>query len=200
MHYYNLLMSLFEPFLEARASAPRCPNEPLRINAVGIVQHGRTSLELLLRMYYLRHGFSYWDTALLHFLTVQGYNSLKELYQNHRPYADPTQRDMVLSTVALCLHGLREQSKNVFLAEVLFILMRGVLQPADAQSLQHLFDVEREEERKVLVVGQVRSEWPVDVVSLSEDPEPKRLDRLVEVLAELREETGSSSEGSTSGR
>ena len=191
-------MSLFEPLIGEQTPLRRIPSEPLRLNAEGIVQHCRVSLELLMRLYYLRHGFEYWDTLLLQFLMVQGFNSLRELYSS-QTYMDPTQRNMILSTVFLCLKGLREQGNSIYLAEAVFTMMRGNIHPSDMEPLQLLFDIEKEEERKVLVAGQIRSNWPINIISLTDDPEQKRFDRLIEASADLnlQDDVSTSSGNST---
>ncbi|KAI9150215.1 Nitrogen assimilation transcription factor nirA [Paramyrothecium foliicola] len=197
MHYYNVLMCLFEPLLEAPSSLRKIPSEPLRLNAEGIVNHCKTCLELLVRLYYLRHGFEQWDSLLVQWLTVQGFNSIKDLYKPDL-YRDPGQRNAVLSTVLLCLKGLREQGLNIYIAEAVFTVMRANMSPADARPLLQIFDSELEEERKALVAGQIRSSWPININSVTDDPEKQRFDRLIEASAELNLQEDSSSSGDLS--
>jgi hypothetical protein len=106
---------------------------------------------------------------------------------------------MILSTVFLCLKGLREQGNSIYLAEAVFTMMRGNIHTSDMEPLQLLFDIEKEEERKVLVAGQIRSNWPINIISLTDDPEQKRFDRLIEASADLnlQDDVSTSSGNST---
>ncbi len=51
--------------------------------------------------------------------------------------------------------------------------------------LRDFVKIDKEAERKELVAHQVRSEYPINIFSIADDPEQKRLDSLVQSYSAL---------------
>lgn len=194
MHYCRVLLLL----LESLGSVEETDSHP----ATGwpaffdqsprqIVSDLKASLETLLRAYYLRHGFEWLDTFLLSFLAAYSFMSIDEL-----PVAQgPADLLALRSTLILLAKGLYEQSQSFYLGHIVFRLVAGRLRSEDLDTLKHYVKFEDSWEERDQRLKEVQSEWPVSIVSVSDNPEAKRVAVLVERYRELsmegsgREET-----------
>lgn len=145
-------------------------------------------MESIVRLYYTRHSFDHFDTITVTYLHFVGFNALKMLAT-----ADPQNRDDVLSTVVLCAKGLRDQSRCYYIAEAIFMVLRDSMDPSAAHLLKDFAHIEDEDDRKQLVARQVQSVYPVNIISIAEDPEKQRLSRLVEAYTGFGLDSGAES-------
>ncbi|KAM0335520.1 hypothetical protein ACHAQA_000568 [Verticillium albo-atrum] len=198
IHYYKLMLGLFEPLAGAAHSGDGDPgvedattNEP---SAKEIVAWCKACMESLLRLYYSRHSFESCDPTMTAYLQYLAFNALQDLSR-----ADPGTSKATLSTVVLCAKGLRDQSRCYYIAEAIFMVLRDSLEPDAARLLRDFAYIEDEEERKEIVARQVKSVYPVNIISVADDPEMKRLDSLVKAYSghELDESTDSESKDSS---
>ncbi|KAH7264601.1 hypothetical protein B0J15DRAFT_511621 [Fusarium solani] len=183
MHLYNLMMNLFEPLVSSdygRNIPSPSPEE--------IVISSRACMESVVRLYYTRHSFEHLDTIMVTYLLFVGFNALKMLGT-----ANPQDHDAVLSTAVLCAKGLRDQSRFYCIAEAIFMVLRDSIDPSAAHLLKDFAHIEDEEERKQLVARQLQSAYPVNIVSIADDPEKQRLSRLVEAYTGLGLDSGAES-------
>lgn len=163
MHMHVLLVRLFEPFehvsqIFATEELPHPGN---------IVMQSKRSLETLIRLYYLRHGFESYDPAMIFFVSLLAWNSLRDYKQLASLEPNSPHSDETLSTLVLCAKFLWEQGANHFLSEVVFFLFKSSL--PSRHEVRHLREVVDAEEdagpRLALMVQEVRSEWPVGIFS-----------------------------------
>ncbi|PNP84938.1 hypothetical protein FNYG_01762 [Fusarium nygamai] len=140
--------------------------------------------EMVSRLYYLRHGFETYDPfmvqchILLGFMTLGTISSAKE--------RSPEATKALQSTLVLALKGLREQANATYLAVTTFRLLKDMLKQGDPRLFQGLADVVQENESvKALIASHVKSQFPINVVSMSEDPEQRRIGALVTAYKEL---------------
>ncbi|KAH8653825.1 putative C6 transcription factor [Xylariales sp. PMI_506] len=145
-----------------------------------ILSSSKISMESVLRLYYARHGFEHCDTMLLMPLHFVGFTALKDLASATDELTKPT----LLSTVVLCAKGLRSQASNFYIAEAVFILLRDAMARDDVRHLRELPSIQDEDGRKSLVRDHVHSQYPINIISISADPETQRLDSLVRAFSE----------------
>ncbi|KAF4466393.1 Zn(2)-C6 fungal-type DNA-binding domain [Fusarium albosuccineum] len=147
--------------------------EPLQIAA-----HARTSLETLLRLYYLRHGFECLDTYLVSLLIdiCSGVIDEMKLPHNHEELT------ALRSTVILLAKGIYEQGQSFFLGKLIFQLVRSKMSPTDLSVLERFVKMEPTREDEVKALRQVQMDWPVEITSMKDDPESKSLGNFVKSL------------------
>ncbi|KAK8109399.1 C6 transcription factor, partial [Apiospora kogelbergensis] len=197
MYYHHLLLSIYEPLLEAKTEQEPSPHS--------VVSEANRYMQTLIRLYYLRHGFESMDLFIVVPLVNAGFHCIDEINSGQ---PTPAQLEVLRSTLLLITKGLHSQRANHYLAEALFRVVRGRMRLQEAALLKTTlhFD-EAEEDRKSAMVQTVRSHWPVSVVKKKEDLDNHILGNLVESYAHLNIDEGSEedsklgpggSEGSTS--
>lgn len=185
MQYYNTLTLLFEPLTFTDQELPTVSPSNAQVTDPSpkeIVSWSKACMESVVRLYYLRHGFESWDALLVTSLHFVAFNALRDA----ATAADAASRSAHLSTVILCAKGLREQSLCCYIAEAIFIVLRDSMQPEGLYLLKEYAHIDDEQERKQLLALRVKSVYPVNVVSIADDPETKRLDILIRAWAGLR--------------
>lgn len=145
-----------------------------------IVLHSKATLEILLRAYYLRHGFDYLDSYLIALLmetclaaigNIKAHNGKEELLA-------------LQSTVILLAKGIYEQGRNLFLGQVVYQLVEGRMRSEEAEMLKRFVKHEPAGDNSDAGLQLVQMDWPVDIHSMADDPESKRLGDLVKQLKE----------------
>ena len=71
MHYFQFILTLFAPFIDVTTDQTPNPSE--------IILNARKSLEIIIRLYYLRHGFDAMDLFIVFPLMVIGIDCLDTL-------------------------------------------------------------------------------------------------------------------------
>ena len=70
-----------------------------------IVAEARAQFETLVRLYYLRHSFPYFDPLMVHFLSVFSFSSIDDLSQTN---TDPERAEATYSSIVLSAKGIRD--------------------------------------------------------------------------------------------
>ncbi|KAH8666968.1 hypothetical protein BX600DRAFT_511851 [Xylariales sp. PMI_506] len=183
MYYYNLILSLYEPFidmdLERRQGTPR-----------QVTAEASKYLHTLVRLYYLRHGFEAMDLFIVIPLILTGFECINAI--NRKPAVDKL--EALRSTLVLTAKGLYSQSRNHHLAQALFRVIRGRMRPQEAAILKSVMNLDASDDpNETAPMEAVRSYWPVNVVKQEDkDLGSDLLTNLVNNYAHLN------SEGSTS--
>lgn len=182
MYYHSLLLSIYEPLLEAPATRSPSPQ--------AVVAEATRYLQTLVRLYYLRHGFESMDLFIVVPLVHAGFRCLDDI-RAHGDRLAPARLEVLRATLLLVAKGLHSQRAHHYLAEALFRVVRGRMRPQEASLLQTTlpFD-EGEAERRSAMAQAVRSHWPVAVVKKKEDLDEHVLGRLVENYAHLNVASG----------
>src|SRR5687767_5591899 len=118
MQYFNVIMILFKPAI----SDDTINDKTASPSPEAIVHDARVRLETLFRLYYLRHGFEFWNSLLLHFEVLLGYSAVETLLTGDSLTDEAA--DAARSTVALALKGLYEQGRHSHLGLTLYRLLR----------------------------------------------------------------------------
>lgn len=152
-------------------------------------------VETLLRLYYLRHGFSTTDLFLLAPLSHLGFSTLKKL--SSRQYGS----DLigVRSSLALAVKGLHEQGQIQYLARTTCRLLQKHIGAEESSVMGQLPDlVEDAESLEMLKVHDAQCRWVPAALKLTEDPDAERLGNLLKQYRSMNLDTDSD-QTSTSG-
>ncbi|KAH7318265.1 hypothetical protein B0I35DRAFT_238375 [Stachybotrys elegans] len=188
MMYWEAVIRILTP-----VGNPGSPHDAaewdLETSAMESVFEAVTSLEMVIRLYYLRHGFAMLDSFLSHALTT-----LASIRLNHlNSVKDKRDMDPLLSTVILAGYGLENQGQSSFVAQRLLQILRGALHSTHGS----IFDKHVEFNYTKLGTmdpNMVRSSRPVNLVNVAEDPDPQRLSVILARIEGL--ETDDSSNNS----
>ena len=169
MQYWILLIGLFEPLTRLDLTKARASLGNLLTYDDQIVAQANHCLEMLLRLYYARHGFEHCDTSLVHALHLVGFRALR-CYHNERHDIETSRA--ALSTLILCAKGLHDQGQSYFLAEAVYRKLRARMNAQRPETVARPDDsanIEDEDERDELVVKHISSVWPVAAASPAGD-------------------------------
>ncbi|KAI9679712.1 MAG: hypothetical protein M1822_007318 [Bathelium mastoideum] len=183
MKYYSLLINLFNPLIEDK------PNDWNDSAFVDVVQQtpeeavwsATVRLETLFRVYYLRHGFDAMDAYLLHFLNTLGFMAIRELESKERPQMSNDRRALLL----MCALGLRDQGQYYHLVRAIFHLFRSKMGLEDLNLLKQYAQDEEAEKDQLYRPHDIVSQYPLDILGISNDPENHRVGNLVKETKKL---------------
>jgi hypothetical protein len=180
MKYHNLLLNLFSPLLtdglDARDEAKFVA--VVQQTPVQAVTCARARLETLFRIYYLRHSFDAMDAYLLHYLNTLGFMSMEELAvitAEEPSRAAEDKRCLML----MCALGLREQGQYYYLVRTIFHLFRSKLGRHEAELLRHYIQDRNPEKDELYRPEDLVSDYPLNILDLSDNPETHRVTNLV---------------------
>lgn len=175
MHYWTLMIYLFEPFKDA--TPLDIYFNPVNIHEARLsLARSRSNLEMLLRLYYKRHGFSAWDSALVMFIFVVAAHALREA---SKTTTDSTTRTEALHTLILCAKGLADQSANIYVAEAAFRGLRNSMVHWQVRILATIVEVKDDDKREALMAQHLRSRWPIQVADVCGNPTQEHLGTLL---------------------
>lgn len=179
MQYYYWIMRLFQPLVVNTASTAATAPTALDETPQGIVRYSQVMFETLLRIYYLRHSYETYDAWVIHFLLVLGTNALNSLYDATAPTAFQSPGD-ALSSLLLALQGLKQQSKNVYIAKICALGLQKSMRPDDLQWVQRflvLKPVTKEDQR--MIEESTRCSYPVPIISAEGQLETRKLGEVI---------------------
>jgi hypothetical protein len=175
MHFFNLNIYLLETL--SVASDQAYPSEDVE----QLLTDAKIQLETLLRLYYLRHGFESHDIFLVNFLSFLAFMHLRSLKDTA-----PAEASNWHSGVVLMTQGIRDQARNMYLAEIVFRVLKASIGPESQHLLRYVSDiVDEQEDRNILFTERVHSDWALDIIGINEDPEKGRLENLVKTIDEF---------------
>ncbi|KAK4177803.1 hypothetical protein QBC36DRAFT_345114 [Triangularia setosa] len=130
-NYQNILANLYESIRITSLNAGMI---------TAIKQAASCNFETLLRLYYLRHGFSYGDQFLVQPLNTLGFWSLSKIHTITAPTHeddDNNNNDLkaTRSTLLLAAKGLHQQSASFYLDRITFQLLCSKMRPQERQLL-----------------------------------------------------------------
>ena len=169
MHYYNILISLFESSAVAGLENSDLSTLTQRLGKTPkeVVSDARCYLETLLRLYYLRHSFDALDTYVMHYFGLLGFMSLNDIKTEvGSPINDK------LSLLILCAKGFRDQGRYHYVANVILGIIRGAMRPEDDDLFKRHVHVE---EKQLLTLQQIRSQYALNVVGIDDKAENQRM-------------------------
>jgi len=186
MQYHHMVVLVVRPRLAREPSAVDATAGPADDSFEAVVIDAKRRLETLYRIYYLRHGFDAYDALLGQYHCLQSFQSLKALRGttagNDQAGAAPSPVvEAVRSSLVLAATGLRRQAAYSYLAAAVLGLLRGRLDEGERRLLTDfgVLPAKPDSEADRLVVQHVESSFPIDFTSVLEDPEVRRVGKLL---------------------
>jgi hypothetical protein len=173
IHYHMIQSMLFKQYISPDGMKSRIPSNMTK-TPEEITREEKLYMETTLRLQYLRHGFVSYDAFIILFLTHYGF----ELIQNpHHP-------EETLSSLILIVKGLNDQGKSFHLGNAMSRMLRDKMTPEDLNILGAYMDMKNtEEEKSSEALQHIHSTWPVNVVSITDSLEEKRIDNVIRQMA-----------------
>ncbi|KAM5522775.1 C6 transcription factor [Fusarium oxysporum f. sp. phaseoli] len=132
----------------------------------------------------MRHGFEIFDPLMLQFHSFVGFMALKELSDGREK--PPGLVKALQSTLALATLGLRDQGKNSYLGDTIFRILRDMAASKHALPANEIIAMSKEDEdTKAEIAEHINSQFPINVVSIADDPEPHRVESLISQYKEI---------------
>lgn len=170
------LWTVCQPFTDMEGSNGLSPRD--------VVGQAERDINILLRLYYIRHGFSGADSWLTAPLSKIGFMSLQGI-SNH---TSPQDLEYLRSSLSLALKGLREQGRNYYLARTVYHIVRNQVRPEDHGLLMGAEDRESAEDESPGLFGEVHSSWVARCVDISENTATEELSYLAKQYLTLETE------------
>ncbi|PVI01196.1 hypothetical protein DM02DRAFT_717996 [Periconia macrospinosa] len=172
IEYFTIVFALYQPFTSSKSW-------PYHPTPTQIVAEADRSIQTLLRLYYLRHGFETMDTYIMSPLAKIGFMALQIIAENNHPHDITETR----STLFLAAKGLRDQARNNYLALILYRVLKSQMGPEEGKILQKLVhDAGEEDKEEDQKLKDVQAQWMPSIVLFEEEQNERRLTRLVEKL------------------
>ena len=184
--YWAVIASLFEDIgPEDRASLVLQQGQ-----SVGdIILEARCNFEILVRMYYLRHGFDMYNTWVFFFLNNLCFMAIRELQVKYEEGANQDTVSMAddkavaaaRSTLVLASKGISDQGRCYYLAEAMLRTICIQMDPMDVGILKQYARFQDIDDPVVTAerLKVIKSSWQHRVAS-NHDPEKKSLQDTVE--------------------
>ncbi|PVH94826.1 hypothetical protein DM02DRAFT_721089 [Periconia macrospinosa] len=178
MLYKNLIINILEEPMATELSSPehtqlvaqvfdKSPHETLR--------DAKISFEILIRLYYLRHGFESldgWMMQYLSFLAFMAHGSIK-------PDMQESQVKTLHSTLVLAARGIRDQSHCHYAGQMVFSAVRGVMRAEEVELIDKFTAQRGRKETHPPHDWESQSMWCLDLgKSVSDDREEANLSKL----------------------
>jgi hypothetical protein len=146
-----------------------------------IVLAAEPDINVLLRLYYHRHGFQCADSWLTSPLAKIGFASLQSITDQ------TTLEDLEYyrSSLFLALKGLYEQGLNYYVTQTIYHIVRSQVRPEEARLLLGSEDLESVLDESPGLVGEVESVWVPQIINISDDPASQRLSDLTKQFLTL---------------
>lgn len=166
LDYHIALLIICQPFANDTWDDELIPK--------AIVSNAERDMNVLLRLYYLRHGFEDPQSYLVSSLTKLGFMALHNINDQTPPEALHYTR----SSLLLVLKGLREQGRNYYLTRTIYYIVKNQLRPQEAGLLHGAEDPETELDKVPELESEVQSTWSPSVVDISDDLSEEELSKL----------------------
>lgn len=149
-----------------------------------IICETEAMLEFLVRMYYMRHSFDLFDPWIAVAMTMLG-NKGNALLQAS-PNSDRTTLDNYRSIILLSAKAFESQAQNFHVATSLGIQLQSIVKPDLLQLIRtYVKAADVDEEDQELITQHPHSQWPIPIISLTDNPETSRLRELIKLSKKL---------------
>lgn len=149
-----------------------------------MIDRARRHLVTLLRLYFLRHGFESADSWLAQPLVMVANMYIDLLKSGNLTAAEQIEAQ---SSLVLLVKGLRDQSHNNAIAEVVFRVTKAKMRPQDQQLLLTEGIVRAgEDEYRTQQMHEVQTQWPAMATTMADQPHTQTLSDLVRMLGQVR--------------
>jgi len=112
-----------------------------------------------------------------------GFGALNDISESN---LDAETIECLHATIILCANILCNQSRNVYMAEAIFRLIKHSMPPQDVRILRDFAKLdETDEKREKLLTQHVQSEYPINIVRIPENSDDRKLDNLLHAFKEF---------------
>ncbi|EUC50478.1 hypothetical protein COCMIDRAFT_32300 [Bipolaris oryzae ATCC 44560] len=182
LDYHITIMAICQPFTSDQWNDKCSPKD--------IVLNAKRDINVLVRLYYIRHGFKAAHVYLTSPLSKLGFMSLQNLNNS----TTPEELELDRSSLLLALEGLREQGRNYYMTRTIYHIMKSQLRPEEARLLQGLETPETSADESPSLVVETQSEWHPRIVDISDVPADEQLSKLATQYLKLDSDVQSDSE------
>lgn len=162
-------MALYQPFRQAQGDDG--------FSSEYAVREAERSLNILLRLYFMRHSFEATDVYIASPLSKLSSLCLKIINESPSTH----ELEGVRSTLALVLNGLVSQAQNTNIPRAVLKLVKNSIPQAEMEVIQRRENVSAygSDEVEDYTMGELHSSWTPTVVSISDGPKSKELTKLL---------------------
>lgn len=181
MQYHNFIINLLEEPMTTQLSLPEHLPRSLQIFGQPpreILANAKRSLEILVRLYYLRHGFEANDAFMVQFLSLLAFSTNAAIQNN----TDSSTLEALRSTIILVALGLRDQSHSHYLGQLVFNAVRNGMGSEEMELIDRFTEQGRGIGKRPPKTWKMQSIWAVDMGSIADTPEKRRLSNLVKPI------------------
>lgn len=177
-----VIMTICQPFIGDQCNDEYSPKD--------IVLNAKRDINILVRLYYIRHGFEVASVYLTSPLSKVGFMSLHNI---NNP-TTPEELELDRSSLLLALEGLHEQGRNYYMTRTIYHIMKSQLRPEEARLLQGLETPETSADESPSLMVETQSGWHPRIVDISDVPVDKELSKLANQYLKLDSGVQSDSE------
>ncbi|KAF2624882.1 hypothetical protein BU25DRAFT_347202 [Macroventuria anomochaeta] len=186
LDYHIVLMTICQPFTHDQWDD--------RLEPRNIVLAAERDINVLLRLYYYRHGFVGADSWLTAPLAKIGFSSLHSINDQ----TSPEDLEYLRSSLFLALSGLREQGRNYYISKTVYHIIKNQVRPEEAGLLLGSEDPQSVADENPGLIGEVQSAWVPRIIDISDDPVAQELSDLAKQFLTLKD-GGQDDDGSVHG-
>ncbi|KAH7183625.1 uncharacterized protein B0J16DRAFT_346031 [Fusarium flagelliforme] len=172
LEYYSILLSLIQV---QRDTMPVPSSAPPPNQDDGEIGRQYVRIETLIRLYYMHHNLEVFDPYLVVNLLMLG-NQVVDILNVATLQADDT--ELYRSTLVLCARGLCAQGKNSYVSTMVYLMLRNRMKTCDHALLETYVHDEPSGDQQS-IIGYNRSNYPVPIIRIDEDPRTVLLGNLV---------------------
>jgi hypothetical protein len=183
--YYQVVIGLFRPLsTTAPIDLPTNPSSPAQRTPKEIVYEAKVTLETILRLYYMRHGFQFHDPWVTSSMTFIGNIIIDDLAAETAH--DPKTLDYLRSTLILAAQGVQKQGKHHHVGTLVSIQLQSRMSASDLQLVRtYVSPTGANNTDAALIVEHSHSQWPIPIVRPNSSVDELRLGHLVKGYEEI---------------
>ncbi|EXL99505.1 hypothetical protein NOF04DRAFT_5099 [Fusarium oxysporum II5] len=144
-----------------------------------VLNEAKKMLETIMRLYYTRRNFEFYDPWIAFALTAIGNAVVADLAEGSDD--DPQISAGYWSTLFFAAQGLNKQSRNYHVSRLLAIQLQKAMKPEDLQLVQtHAMAARMEDDEPVLIAEHSDSLWSIPGLAIMNiDPDRTRLKNVI---------------------
>lgn len=141
------------------------------------IRDAERSLNILARLYFIRHSFEATDIYLLSALSKLGFACLQDVWQHRASY----EQEDIRSTLAVVLLGLYSQGQHVNVTRNVYSLIKKSIPAAELRLIQYAEDFRADQStvKEEYIKGEVQAGWSPSIINILDNANDKGLSSLV---------------------
>jgi hypothetical protein len=173
LDYHIVLMTLCKPFVHEQWDNGLDPRD--------IASGAERDINVLLRLYYLRHGFTGADSWLTAPLAKIGFMSLQSI--NDQTSLEDL--EYLRSSLFLALSGLYEQGRNYYISKTVYHIIRNKVRAEESGLLLGSENLQSTADESPGLVGEVQSAWTPSIIDILDHQAAQELSDLAKEFLTL---------------